>query len=198
MSWRLARSLETLRDEINAAAPTRSKASDGTVGDTSHSARASDHNPNSAGVVRAMDVTDDAPTFSADDLARTVADLLGTHPALGSGAYVIWTRRIISADRRGEGWRPYSGSNPHNHHVHISVATSAAGYDSTAPWLEEPDDMFTDDDRKVITDNARDLAALTKRFDRFADNSWRREAALAKALKEQGVDVDKILAAVEQ
>jgi len=42
MSWRLARSLEPLRNEVNAAAPNRSKASDGTIGDTAHSSRASD------------------------------------------------------------------------------------------------------------------------------------------------------------
>lgn len=187
MTWRLARSLETLRDEINAAAPTRSKASDGTVGDLSHSARASDHNPNGAGVVRAMDVTDDVPTFSADDLATTVAGLLGVHPALGSGAYVIRNSRIVSTDRLDEGWRPYSGSNPHDKHVHVSVATAAAGYDSTAAWLTEEDDMpFTEQQlRQIVRDETAKVVAAAldaplnakpgpKADQRFVDWSVRR------------------------
>ena len=32
--------------------------------------------------------------------------------------YVIWWRRINSAD--GKGWKPYSGSSPHTDHVHVS------------------------------------------------------------------------------
>ena len=59
MAWRLARSLETLRAQINALSPNRSKASDGTIGDAAHSARTSDHNPDGGGVVRALDLTHD-------------------------------------------------------------------------------------------------------------------------------------------
>jgi hypothetical protein len=200
MSWRLARSLDVLRDEINTAAPKRSKVSDGSIGDTAHSSRASDHNPNSAGVVRAIDITHDpAGGLDCNDLATDLAGLIGGHPALRSGGYLIWNARILSADRRSEGWRRYTGSNPHNHHLHISVATAAAGYDSTTPWgvMKENDDMTPQQDA-LLKDVATDLAKLTKRFDRFANNSWRREAAMAAELKRQGVDVDKILAAVEQ
>ena len=45
MTWRLARSLETLRAQINRIAPNRSKVSDGTIGDAKHASRSSDHNP---------------------------------------------------------------------------------------------------------------------------------------------------------
>lgn len=135
MSWRTAYSLDALLDEINASAPGRSKAADGSIGDTAHSSRASDHNPNPAGVVRARDFTHD-PTggFDAHTFAEAVR-LLGIagHPALGPGAYVISRGRIASATY-GWAWRTYSGSNPHDHHTHVSVATAAAGYDSTAHW----------------------------------------------------------------
>lgn len=209
---RQARSLDTLVAEVNALSPDRSKISDGGLGDLAHSSRTSDHNPNAAGVWRARDFTDDdtdddrdggdfGDVFDCDWLAEQLVAMYHApvvHPAMRSGAYTIYKGRIYSYDRRSEGWRPYFGPNAHDHHLHQSVATAASGYDSTAPWLTEEDDMFTDDDRKIITDNAADLAKLTRRFDRFADNSWRREAALAKALKEQGVDVDKILAEVTE
>lgn len=132
MAWRLARSLVTLRDEINAAAPSRSKKSDGTIGDEAHASRVSDHNPNSKGVVRAFDVTHD-PRAGVDCnvLADRIIGRFGQIPALTSGAYVIWQGRIWSYDKRHLGWRDSSG---HDKHMHVSVATAAAGYDSTQPW----------------------------------------------------------------
>jgi hypothetical protein len=50
------------------------------------------------------------------------------------GGYIIWNRRIASAKRvviDGKTyapwtWRPYTGSNPHTDHVHISFATTGA------------------------------------------------------------------------
>lgn len=60
-NWRLARSLVTLLDQINDHWPARDKTSDGTVGDARHSVQQSDHNPNAAGIVCAVDVTNDPP-----------------------------------------------------------------------------------------------------------------------------------------
>ena len=53
-SWRLARSLDTLRAQVNKAHPKRDKASDGTIGDSRHAATVSEHNPHPAAVVRAL------------------------------------------------------------------------------------------------------------------------------------------------
>lgn len=134
MSWRLARSLETLRDEVNAIAPGRSRKSDGTIGDTAHQRGASDHNPTPAGVVCALDLTHD-PAGGAD--MRRIAEHIRTrrHPCL---RYVIFDRRIASASS-GWAWRPYTGSNPHTKHCHVSVGNgpdgkSTGGYDDTSPW----------------------------------------------------------------
>lgn len=134
MSWRLARALEVLRAEINAIAPGRSKASDGTIGDQAHARDASDHNPNAADVVCAADFTHD-PSHGAD-MGR-ISERIRTHrhPAL---KYVIFNRRIASASS-GWAWRPYTGSNPHDKHMHVSVGTGPDGksvgpYDDTSPW----------------------------------------------------------------
>jgi hypothetical protein len=129
MAWRLARSLVQLLSEVNGTYPSRSRASDGTIGDVAHSARASDHNPNSAGVVCAVDITHDPDHgVNGNTLARlAIADR--------RTKYVIWNRRIWSRDRAADGWRRYDGVNPHVKHVHISVGPRAALYDSTARWL---------------------------------------------------------------
>lgn len=160
MSWRVARSLDVLLEEINTAAPNRSKVSDGSIGDPSHSARYSDHNPNSAGVVRARDFTHDpAGGCDAGELAERVRVLaIKGHPALGPGAYVIWNRAIASATY-GWVWRPYDGANPHDHHCHVSVATAAAGYDSTAPW-----GVTTEEDEVTPEDIDKIAAAVVKRL----------------------------------
>ncbi|MEO6089551.1 MAG: hypothetical protein ABIQ18_41235, partial [Umezawaea sp.] len=61
MDWRVANSLQTLLAQLNAAAPGRSKVSDGSIGDPNHQAEGSgsDHNPDAAGVVCARDFTHD-------------------------------------------------------------------------------------------------------------------------------------------
>lgn len=133
---RKALAANTLLNEVNKQAPGRSKASDGWIGDPAHAARTSDHNPDPrTGVVRALDITDD-PKGGLDGsrLANLLAGMLGKHPALMSGAYVIHDAKIISYDRLDEGWRDYDGENPHRTHVHVSFSKAAAGYDSPKPF----------------------------------------------------------------
>ena len=64
------------------------------------------------------------------------------HPALKAGAYIIFNRRIASADK-GWTWRSYIGTNPHTGHVHLTVSRAAAGYDATTPWgIDDHGDDF--------------------------------------------------------
>ena len=132
MAWRLARSLETLRAQVNSKWPARSRQSDGSVGDVSHSSRASDHNPNPANVVCAIDITHD-PKGGFDSYA--FADLLLKKQDRRL-AYVISNRRIGSgpAGVQPGVWRKYSGANAHDHHCHISVRQEAARYDDASTW----------------------------------------------------------------
>ncbi|MDP8993787.1 MAG: hypothetical protein M3N07_02210 [Pseudomonadota bacterium] len=136
--WRVAESLETLRKQINKAAPGRSKISDGGIGDGAHRGRNSDHNPwvsdGAKGVVTARDFTHD-PKGGCD--AGRLAEVLrqSKDPRI---KYIISNKRIASSAPKGSvpawTWRAYTGKNPHTKHVHLSVKSDKAHYDSTAPW----------------------------------------------------------------
>lgn len=134
MAWRLAGSLLTLRAEITAAFPTRSKVSDGSIGDPAHAARKSDHNPDAGGVVRAIDVTewDPDPRVTDDDVAFTLCEFLRAVKDPRT-KYVISRGRMFSSyktsTREPWEWGPCSGANGHFHHAHISVQPGALGDD---------------------------------------------------------------------
>lgn len=129
MSWRMARSLEVLLHQINTLAPKRDKSSDGGVGNAEHSARESDHNPNSKGIVCARDFTNDPPELVSEDLAQALVK--SKDPRL---KYVISNRKIANGSVDNWAWRPYHGANPHDHHCHVSVHCDV---DSEEPWKFE-------------------------------------------------------------
>lgn len=119
----LSPALVRLRLEVNALWPNRSKASDGWIGDTAHSARKSDHNPDysAGGIVRAIDVTNDG--INVDKFVSCVIRDVRTRYVITRGR--IWTRE--------NGWQKYTGSNGHYHHVHVSVrSTKSPRYDLQA------------------------------------------------------------------
>lgn len=134
MTWRLSRSITQVMREVRGQRP----------GIVMYAYRAgvdsgSDHtvwikDNAGVGVVRAVDIM----TSDGDKLAANLAAKLGRHPAMTSGAYVIWKQRIMSADRKSEGWRAMEdrGSVTANHfdHVHLSVATSQGAYDYAGKW----------------------------------------------------------------
>ena len=115
-------------------APGRNKASDGSIGDPRHQSRASDHNPwvldGNVGVVTARDFTHD-PRNGCD--AQKIADSIvaSRDPRV---KYIIWNRQICNSKTQPWTWRRYTGANPHNKHVHISVLPEKAKYDSQADW----------------------------------------------------------------
>lgn len=135
MAWRLAKALETLRSDINAMWPHRSKVSDGTIGDEAHASRSSDHNPwvkdAGVGVVTGMDITHD-PVNGLDSEQLAEGLRAARDPRI---KYIISNKKICSATDHPWQWRPYNGRNPHNHHVHISVKAEKRLYDATAEWI---------------------------------------------------------------
>ena len=131
MAWRVARSLLVLRDQVDQMYPGRGKASDGTIGDVAHQAGASDHNPDRAGVVRAMDLTNDpANGCDIDSLSDTLAATRDTRIK-----YVIANSLIMSgaAGPAPWVWRAYRGSDPHTGHLHLSVVADDRA-DDPRPW----------------------------------------------------------------
>lgn len=129
-NWRLANSLITLRNQLNGMFPARSKASDGAIGDQAHAARKSEHNPNAAGVVRAIDVTHD-PKNGVDchELAKALCTSKDNRVL-----YIIWNGRITVQGTNLQKWKPYPGKNAHTHHLHISVRAEAVFYDTAVKW----------------------------------------------------------------
>ena len=144
MAWRLAKSLVTLRTEIRAAHP-------GTTvwdkGDAAHASRPSDHNPNAAGVVCAIDVLGDKGLNLHNFSRHLVAK---KHNCL---KYVIYNRQIAT---RSNGWKwvAYNGSNPHSTHVHVSVGRGSDGrstgpYDETTSWGISSGGSYTPGDELI-------------------------------------------------
>lgn len=129
-TYHLAPSLVELFNEIDARWPNRSKASDGWIGDASHAARVSDHNPDYkvGGVIRAIDVTRQGIDVDAL-LAAVVRD---------ERVWYVITNRRIASRTYGWVWKPYDGANPHLEHVHISIEHTRPAETGTAKWFTSP------------------------------------------------------------
>jgi len=149
MGYYLAASLAALRSEANTRYPGRDKTSDGWIGDTSHAARASDHNPDRSraakarrveGIVRAYDLDEDLDGTRADHGAEL--QFLVNHIVAARDprvAYLIYEGRIWRSYAKPgiPAWTPahYSGINDHLHHLHVSILHTAAAENDTRPWF---------------------------------------------------------------
>jgi len=132
---RLCKGGVKLRDQINRRWPKRDKASDGWIGDRAHSERISDHNPNKAGVVHAIDIDEGLGTYANGRTARLLANQILDYAASGlPGAsrlkYVVYENRIASGTYRKTWWKWRHGNWGHEAHIHVSF-TSAADRDGT-------------------------------------------------------------------
>ncbi len=175
MSWRLAESLKKLREQVNAMYPNRDKSSDGSVGDLSHSQRASDHNPNKAGVVTAIDI--DRDFNDGHDGRELVAMLQKARDRRIK--YIIFERKItVKGDVTK--WKAYNGANAHNHHIHISVSSDPALYDNRDAWILDATAPVQPVSQPValsvrdlkIGDKGDDVKALQTKLDIEADGDF--------------------------
>lgn len=150
--------LVKLRDEFNQVAPKRDKGADGWIGDTSHAAASSDHNPDETGntpyedadnvdEVHAIDVDSTGPWPDGkggeaggwfDKKVRAIAARekveYESPTILGRLQNIIWRGQIISRSWGWSEWRKYEGSNQHFDHAHFSARYESATEADTRPW----------------------------------------------------------------
>lgn len=153
--WFLAPSLVGFINSVDRQFPNRDHSSDGSIGDAAHAARASDHNPcwtctgYSHGIVRAIDVDIDG-NLPGRNLREEILYSAIRHPAVW---YVISNGKIYS---RTYDWvaNDYTGPNPHEHHVHISIVRTEAAARDTSFILRKPLEAV------MATLDAEDIAAI--------------------------------------
>lgn len=184
MSWRPAKSITVFLGQVNTIYPGRSKASDGIIGDASHKKAQSDHNPNSKGVVCAIDITHDPKHLDIQDLADQLFKARDRRTK-----YVIANRKIFfgSAYTGSEPkwtWLKYTGTgDPHINHLHLSVG---GNYDSTTKW-DIGEEMPTE---KNIRDyfNIIDKVPTKSQIAYYKKNGWPVLARdLIKSAKKQSI-----------
>ena len=149
MAWISSPSIAAFLGQATVLWPHRSTASDGTIGDASHANRRSDHNPDDyPGVVderdadrkrevHAVDLTHD-PLHGVD--CERLSEQIRQRVLAGDEkrvAYIIFAGRIFNPDVSRE-WRPYSGSNPHDKHMHVSIRYTNAAENDVSPWFPPP------------------------------------------------------------
>ena len=110
--------------QATAISPSRKKASDGLLPSAAHISQSpnSDHNTGYA-----VDLTDD-PKNGID-----CTDIFEKLKEDKRVKYLIFKGKIWSKEKAKQGNRDYTGSNPHNKHLHISI-NDGMGND-TSPWF---------------------------------------------------------------
>jgi hypothetical protein len=110
--------------QATALKPMRKKASDGLLPSAAHIKQSptSDHNTGYA-----VDLTHD-PESGVD--CSDIFEKLKEDKRVN---YLIFNKKIWSKDKARLGNRPYTGSNPHTKHLHISINNGHG--DDTSPWF---------------------------------------------------------------
>lgn len=126
MSWKPVAGVSVMRDQINKRWPNRDKRSDGILGDAAHSARQSDHNPDSKGLVHALDIDEDLRGSKNDNI--WLADQIIAYARMrrsGSNRlkYVVYENEIASGTYANHFWTWRGDNYGHEIHMHISFTT---------------------------------------------------------------------------
>ena len=125
----------TLRSQIDKRFPKRDKRSDGWIGDKAHQARISDHNPDAAGWVHAIDI--DADLGKPGD-AQRLADQIVAYAASGLPGsnrirYVVFNDQVASGTYAKTRWQWRGRGYGHRDHIHVSFLKAAEKDGSPLP-----------------------------------------------------------------
>ena len=117
----------TLRSQIDKRFPKRDKRSDGWIGDKAHQARISDHNPDAAGWVHAIDI--DADLGKPGD-AQRLANQIVAYAASGLPGsnrirYVVFNDQVASGTYAKTRWQWRGRGYGHRDHIHVSFLKAA-------------------------------------------------------------------------
>lgn len=133
---------ETLRNQINNRWKKRDKTSDGWIGDLAHQGRPSDHNPDSKGLVHAIDIDEDLKGSKNDNV--WLADQIIANARMGRAGsdrlkYVVYEDKISSGTYTATFWTWRGDNYGHTIHMHISFTTKGEndGMDFTIPILTD-------------------------------------------------------------
>lgn len=124
-SWKLVAGGEVLRDQVNSRWPNRDKRSDGTKGDSAHAARVSDHNPDSKGVVHALDIDEDLKGSKNDNLwfaDQLIAYARARKPGSERLLNIVYENRVASGTYSTNYWTWRNGNYGHDIHMHVSFS----------------------------------------------------------------------------
>lgn len=155
MVWRgdrsgayLAPSLCAFFDQADRKWPGRKRGADGTIGDASHQARRSDHNPawhdsDEYGIVRAGDITND-PHGGPD--CSVISEQLRKNQD-SRVRYCIFNRRVwhdgsISkmfdvSMPQAYTWYAYKGPSAHTAHMHVSIKRNKTAANDVRSWFDK-------------------------------------------------------------
>lgn len=125
MKAKLCKAGQQLREQFDDSFPDRDRSSDGWIADARHLARGtSDHIPDAQnGIVRAVDLDRDVSGKAKPDLMPDIADQLRRLAKTDKRIkYIIFDGKIASVKSLWR-FRPYKGSNPHRHHMHVSFTS---------------------------------------------------------------------------
>jgi hypothetical protein len=151
----------TLRDQVNKRWASRSKASDGWIGDSKHqlnvgwgtNGKGSYHNPDPNGIVHAIDLDEDfLGKGKGEKVAKEFAEQLATYCREGKDggriAHIVYEGQVASATANN--WNFRGSGYGHFNHIHISFTNKA---DKDGSKFDLP--IFnTETPKPVVPDNS--------------------------------------------
>jgi hypothetical protein len=170
MSWKPVAGIPTLQAQVNKRWPKRDKASDGVKGDAAHAARKSDHNPDSRGLVHAVDIDEDLRGSQHDN--RWFADQLIAYARMkkaGSARFknIVYENQVASGTYAKHFWTWRDGEYGHTKHIHVSFSNAGeqdsgefdvpvlygklGAWDGTVPFYDILSDSFKNGEKNKAT-----------------------------------------------